>query len=61
MKGSWTFWKIIGGVAATAVGITLLERFFGEMPNRPLMDVVLILPAMAIGFDCVVDAIKGEK
>jgi hypothetical protein len=54
--------KILTAVASAAFAIVGMDKLvFHDKPDPTYLSVVLIIIALAIGFDCVVKAIKGRE
>lgn len=51
------FWKILFATGAVGLVIVGIECFFGVKPDRYFLGLVLLIFEIAVGFDCVVDAI----
>jgi len=58
LKGTSTFWKILGTAFGAAVVIALSDKLFNDKPDKMLVMMAVIVVALAEGFNCVVEAIR---
>jgi hypothetical protein len=55
-----TFWTILLTTVGGGLFILILDRIFGEKTNPLYFALYLIMFELAVGFECVVKAIKRE-